>query len=78
MHLTSAAIAAVAAGIAFAGAAIGAGIGDGLLFSRIIEGVARQPEAKSLLTGTAWIYFALVEAMPIIALVFGFLLLGRS
>jgi F-type H+-transporting ATPase subunit c len=78
VHLTSAAIAAVAAGIAFAGAAIGAGIGDGLLFSRIIEGVARQPEAKSLLAGTAWIYFALVEAMPIIALVFGFMLMGHS
>ncbi len=78
MHLTSAAIAAVAAGIAFAGAAIGAGIGDGLLFSRIIEGVARQPEAKSLLQGTAWMYFALVEAMPIIALAFGFMLMGHS
>ncbi len=78
MHLTSAAIAAVAAGIAFAGAAIGAGIGDGLLFSRIIEGVGRQPESKSLLQSTAWIYFALVEAMPVIVLVFGFVLMGHQ
>jgi F-type H+-transporting ATPase subunit c len=78
MSLTSHAIALIGVGIAAAGAAIGAGIGDGLLFGRVMEGISRQPEARNLLMGTAWVYFALVEAMPVIALVFAFLLLGQK
>lgn len=76
MTLTSHAIALIGVGLAAAGAAIGAGIGDGLLFGRTMEGIARQPEAKSFLMGTAWVYFALVEAMPVIALVLAFMMLG--
>ncbi|MGN6721554.1 MAG: ATP F0F1 synthase subunit C, partial [Marmoricola sp.] len=36
----------VGGGLALAGGAIGAGIGDGLAGSSYIEGVARQPEAQ--------------------------------
>lgn len=68
------AIMVLGAGVAAAGAAIGAGIGDGVLMGRTIEGIARQPEAKSQLQGTMFVYFGLVEAMPIIALVLAFLM----
>ena len=39
----------VGGGLALAGGAIGAGIGDGLAGSSYIQGVARQPEAQGRL-----------------------------
>jgi F-type H+-transporting ATPase subunit c len=43
----------LAVGIGLGLAALGAGIGDGLVTSRLVEGIARQPEALSrLLTYT--------------------------
>ncbi|MDA8344343.1 MAG: F0F1 ATP synthase subunit C [Thermaerobacter sp.] len=78
MITTAQAIALLGAGLAAGGAAIGAGIGDGLLMGRTMEGIARQPEAKSFLQGTMFVYFGLVEAMPIIALVLAFIMLGRG
>ncbi|MEE6747501.1 F0F1 ATP synthase subunit C, partial [Pediococcus acidilactici] len=35
---------AIAAGIAMFGAAIGGGIGDGIVIAKMLEGMARQPE----------------------------------
>ena len=37
----------IGAGITMGLASIGAGIGDGLVTSKFIEGIARQPEAKN-------------------------------
>lgn len=54
-------------------AAIGAGIGIGLIFAAAIQGVARQPEAAGRITGIMWIGFALVEALALLGLVAGFL-----
>jgi len=71
------ALGVLGAGLAFAGAAIGAAIGDGVLFSKTIEGTARQPEAWGTLFGRTIIFFGMVEALPIIALVFGFVLMGQ-
>ena len=57
-------------------AAIGGGIGVGLIFAAVIEGTARQPEARGAMLSTAFIGFALTEALAIIgialAFVFGF------
>lgn len=75
---TAHAIVILGAGLAAGGAAVGAGIGDGLLMGRTIEGISRQPEAKSFLQGTMFVYFGLVEAMPIIALVLAFLMFFHS
>lgn len=61
--------AAIAAGLA----AVGAGIGNGLLFGRVAEGVSRQPELQGRLMGLMFIGFGLVEALPIIAVVIGIL-----
>lgn len=72
------ALALVGAGLAAAGAAVGAGVGDGLLMGRTIEGIARQPEAASTLMGRMFLFYGLVEALPVIALVISFLLLFHS
>lgn len=55
-------------------AAIGSGIGVGLIFASVIQGTARQPEARGAMMGTAWIGFAVVEALFILALAFSFVI----
>jgi F-type H+-transporting ATPase subunit c len=67
---------ALAAAIAIGLAALGAGIGNGLIVSRTVEGIARQPELKSVLQTTMFIGVALVEAVPIIAVVVAFMVIG--
>ena len=57
----------IGAGITMGLASIGAGIGDGLVTSKFIEGIARQPEAKNTLFMNTLISVGLIEAMPIIA-----------
>ena len=63
------AAALIGAGITMGLAAIGAGLGDGLVTSRFIEGITRQPEAKDALFTNALISVGLIESMPIIATV---------
>jgi F-type H+-transporting ATPase subunit c len=60
----------VGGGIALAGGAIGAGVGDGLAGSSYIEGVARQPEAQGRLQTIFFLTVALVEGMYFINLAF--------
>jgi F-type H+-transporting ATPase subunit c len=52
--------------------AIGPGIGVGLIFAAVIQGTARQPEARGAMMGTAWIGFALTEALAMIGLALAF------
>ena len=54
-------------------AAIGPGVGIGLIFAAYISGVARQPEARSTLQGIALLGFALVEALALLGFVLFFL-----
>lgn len=67
----------LAAAIAVGLAALGAGIGNGLIVSRTVEGIARQPELKGPLQTTMYIGVGLVEAMPIIAVVIALIVMGR-
>ena len=53
----------IGAGLAAGLAAVGAGIGNGFLFGKFIEGVSRQPELESRLKSNAFVLFALVEAV---------------
>ena len=55
-------------------AVIGSGIGVGLIFASVIQGTARQPEARGAMMGTAFIGFAVVEALAIIAIALAFVL----
>lgn len=63
----------LAAGIAIGLAAIGAGVGNGLIVSRTVEGISRQPELRSTLQTTMFIGVGIVEVVPIIAVVLAFL-----
>ena len=65
---------ALAAAIAVGCGAIGAGIGDGLVSSKVIEGITRQP---GQLMSTMFVAIGLIEAMPIIGVVVAFILLFR-
>ena len=49
-------------------AAIGPGIGIGLVFGHAIEAMARQPEATGRITTYMWIGFALTEALALIGI----------
>ncbi|MEJ6348290.1 MULTISPECIES: F0F1 ATP synthase subunit C [Holzapfeliella] len=63
--------AALAAGLA----ALGGGIGNGLLISKTIEGMARQPENSGSLRSTMFVGVALVESVPILSIVISLLIL---
>ena len=65
----------IGAGITMGLASIGAGIGDGLVTSKFIEGIARQPEAKNTLFMNTLISVGLIEAMPIISTVIALIML---
>ncbi|AAP12174.1 F0F1 ATP synthase subunit C [Bacillus tropicus] len=67
----------IAAAIAIGLSALGAGIGNGLIVSRTIEGVARQPELKGALQTIMFIGVALVEALPIIGVVIAFIVMNK-
>lgn len=67
--MTAAVAHVLGAGIALGLAALGAGIGDGLVTSRAVEGVARQPEAAGQIMTNAYIGVGLVEALPLIVVV---------
>jgi F-type H+-transporting ATPase subunit c len=60
----------IGGGLALAGGAIGAAIGDGLAGSATIAGVARQPEAQGRLFPIFFLTVGLVEAMYFINLAF--------
>ena len=47
-------------------AALGAAIGVGLVFAAYLNGVARQPEARSVLSGIAIFGFAVIEALALL------------
>lgn len=66
---------AIAAAIAVFGAALGAGIGNGAVISKTIESMARQPEMSKELRTQMFIGVGLIEAVPIIAVVVGLLLI---
>ena len=54
-------------------AAIGPGIGIGIVVGKAIEGIARQPEATGVLRTNMFLGIAFTEALALIGLVAGFL-----
>ncbi len=55
-------------------ATIGPGVGVAMIFAAVINGTARQPEARGAMMGTAWIGFAIVEALAIIGIALAFVI----
>lgn len=54
-------------------AAIGGGIGVGLIFAAYMTSVARQPESQRTLQPMLFMGFALVEALAVLGLVLAFI-----
>ncbi|MEY1660658.1 F0F1 ATP synthase subunit C [Isoalcanivorax beigongshangi] len=63
--------AAIVAGLA----AIGAGVGFGLMGGRFLESIARQPELTPMLQVRMFIIAGLLDAVPIICVAIAFLLI---
>jgi F-type H+-transporting ATPase subunit c len=63
----------LAIGLAGGLGAIGAGVGIGLVFKGVLEGVSRQPELRDEITSIQWLGFALTEACFFYGLVAGLL-----
>ena len=55
-------------------AAIGGGIGVGLIFAAYMTSVARQPESQRTLQPMLFMGFAVVEALAILGLVLAFII----
>ena len=59
--------------VAYGLAAIGPGIGIGLIFGHGVEAMARQPEAAGMILSNMYIGFALTEALALIGIVIPFI-----
>ena len=55
-------------------AAVGPGVGIGLIFGHATEAMARQPEAAGMIRANMWVGFALAEALAIIGIALAFVL----
>lgn len=65
------------AAIGYGLAAIGPGIGIGVIFSAYIQSTARQPESSRLTMPFLWIGVVLIEALALFGIAFGFLWQGN-
>jgi F-type H+-transporting ATPase subunit c len=54
--------------------ALGAGVGNGLIVSKTVEGISRQPELRGTLQTTMFIGVGIVEVIPLIGVVIAFLI----
>jgi F-type H+-transporting ATPase subunit c len=70
---TLAAVSGNVATIGYGLAAIGPGIGIGILIGKTIEGIARQPEVAGQLRTTMFIGVGFVEVLALLGLITGFL-----
>lgn len=68
----------LAAAIAVGVAAFGASIGNGMVISKTIESISRQPELDSQLRTLMFLGVGLIEAIPIMAVVIAFILIFAS
>jgi F-type H+-transporting ATPase subunit c len=69
-------VSAIGQGLVYGLAAIGPGIGVGLVFGNAIQAIARQPEAAGLVRPIMFLGFALAEALALLGFVLFFLIGG--
>ena len=72
--MTDEGLKSVAHGLVYGLAAIGPGIGIGLVFASAIEAMARQPETAGETRTTMFLGFALIEALALFGFVLAFIL----
>ncbi|MFP5502284.1 MAG: F0F1 ATP synthase subunit C [Candidatus Sericytochromatia bacterium] len=68
-------MAMIGAGLAIGLSTLGPGIGEGYIFGKTIESIARQPELQGRLQGTMFLTFALVEVLALLGFVVAMILL---
>ncbi len=67
---------AVGRGIVYGGAAIGPGVGIGLVVGNAITAMARQPEAAGMVRTTMFLGIAFTEALALFGFVLAFIIAG--
>jgi F-type H+-transporting ATPase subunit c len=67
----------LSAGLAIGLAAMGTGLGIGILASKAMEGMARQPEMANTIRTNMIIAIAFIEAIALYALVISFILAAK-
>ena len=67
---------AVGRGIVYGGAAIGPGIGIGIVVGNAITAMARQPEAAGMVRTTMFLGIAFTEALALFGFVLSFIISG--
>jgi F-type H+-transporting ATPase subunit c len=67
---------AVGRGIVYGGAAIGPGIGIGLVVGNAISAMARQPESAGMVRTTMFLGIAFTEALALFGFVLAFIITG--
>ncbi len=68
------AIKMIGAGLMMGFGALGAAIGLGILSGRLLEALARQPDLQKMLFGRFLLGAGLTDAVPMISLAFGILI----
>ncbi|MEB3223922.1 MAG: ATP synthase F0 subunit C [Candidatus Sericytochromatia bacterium] len=68
-------MALLGAGLSMGLAAIGPGVGEGTLFGKTIDGIARQPELEGRLMGRAFTFFAIIEVLALFGFVVSMMLM---
>jgi F-type H+-transporting ATPase subunit c len=61
-------------GLVYGLAAIGPGIGIGILMGKSVEAMARQPESAGVVRGTMFIGIGLIEALALFGFVLSFII----
>jgi F-type H+-transporting ATPase subunit c len=64
----------LAFGMIIAGVAFGSAVGDGIVASKAVESIARQPEARPNIMLFMFLGIGVLEAFPIIGIGFAFYL----
>jgi F-type H+-transporting ATPase subunit c len=67
---------AIGRGVVYGGAAIGPGIGIGLVVGNAITAMARQPEAAGMVRTTMFLGIAFTEALALFGFVLSFIVAG--
>jgi F-type H+-transporting ATPase subunit c len=67
-------VATVGRGLVYGLAAIGPGVGIGILMGKAVEAMARQPEAAGMVRGTMFIGIGIIEALALFGFVLTFII----
>jgi F-type H+-transporting ATPase subunit c len=73
---TQAGLTAIGRGIVYGGAAIGPGIGIGLVVGNAITAMSRQPESAGVVRTTMFLGIAFTEALALFGFVLAFIISG--